>query len=99
MPLGHTNAPTIFMHLINDILHLHLGPCVIIYINDIVIFSKRWDDHLQHVHTILDILCTHKLRVKRQKYSFGKIYIHYLGFLITQFGILANLHNMMTLLY
>lgn len=43
MPFGLTNTPTNFMRLINDIFCLHLGYFVVIYLDDILNFSKRWD--------------------------------------------------------
>jgi len=49
MPFGLTNAPTTFMRLINHIFRDHLGHIVVIYLDDILIFSKTWDTHLQHV--------------------------------------------------
>ena len=49
MPFGLTNAPATFMRLINDIFRLHLGHMVVIYFDDILIFSHTWDAHMQHV--------------------------------------------------
>ena len=49
MPFGLTNAPATFMRLINDIFRNHLGHIVVIYLDDILIVSKTWDTHLQHV--------------------------------------------------
>ena len=46
MPFGLTNAPTTFMRLINGIFRQHLGNIVVIYLDDILIFSKTWDDHM-----------------------------------------------------
>jgi hypothetical protein len=63
----------------------HLGHCVIIYIDGILIFNKTWDEHLHHV--VMDLLHTHKLQVKRKKYSFGKTIVHYLGFIISHTSI------------
>lgn len=61
MPFGLTNAPSTFMRWINDIFRLHLGRFVVIYLDDILVFSSSWEDHLQHVCTILELLRCHRL--------------------------------------
>jgi hypothetical protein len=87
MPFGLTNAPATFMRLINDIFRAHLGKIVVIYLDDILVFSKTWEDHFLHVHTVLDLLHTHKLQVKHHKSSFGKPSIQYLGFVVSVEGV------------
>jgi hypothetical protein len=54
-----TNAPTTFMWLINGIFRPHAGKFLIIYLDDIFIFSRSWEEHMQHVHTVLDLLRQH----------------------------------------
>ena len=49
MPFDLTNAPATFMRLINDIFREHLGRFLVIYFDDILIFSRTWDTHMQHV--------------------------------------------------
>ena len=49
MPFSLTNTPTTFIRLINDIFRPHLGRMVVIYLDDILIFSHTWDTHMQHV--------------------------------------------------
>ena len=56
MLFGLTNALTTFMRLINDIFRPHLGKFVVIYLDDILVFSKSWAEHLQHVHNVLELL-------------------------------------------
>jgi len=64
MPFGLTNAPATFMRLINDIFQQHLGKIVIIYLDDILAYSRTWEEHMNHVRLILELLHSHHLQVK-----------------------------------
>ena len=61
IPFGLTNAPATFMRLINDIFIPHLDHMVVVYLDDIIIFSHTWDAHMQHVRQILQIFWANKL--------------------------------------
>jgi len=61
MAFDHIDAPTTFMRLINDIFKRHMGFIVAIYLDEILIFRKSQDTHLQHVRQVLQILGEHKL--------------------------------------
>jgi hypothetical protein len=87
IPFSLTNAPTTFMRLINDILIAHLGRFVVIYLHDILIFSRTWDTHMQHVRQDLQILQEHKLQVKEKKSYFSQTSVPYLGFVVNLEGI------------
>lgn len=87
MPFGLTNAPATFMRLINDIFRSELGRIVVIYLDDILIFSKTWELHMQHVRTIFQILRDYQLQVKENKSYFGQSSVPYLGFLVNSEGI------------
>jgi hypothetical protein len=87
MPFGLTNAPTTFMRLINDVFHPLLGKIVVIYLDDILIFSRSWEEHMQHVCQVLELLRTHKLQVKEKKSFFGQKFVQYLGFIVDMEGI------------
>ena len=87
LPFGLTNAPATFMTVMNEIFKDYLDVFVIIYIDDILVYSKTWKDHLQHVKKILEILRKEKFFGKLTKCIFGATEVEYLGHLISNDGI------------
>jgi Reverse transcriptase (RNA-dependent DNA polymerase) len=70
MPFGLTNAPATFQTLMNDIFHDLLDVCVIVYLDDILVYSNSLKDHEQHLRTVLQRLREHKLYGKLSKSKF-----------------------------
>jgi hypothetical protein len=71
MPFGLSNAPATFQALINELLRPFLCGFILVFFNDILIYSSSWAEHLQHMCLILDTLQQHRLFMKRSKCEFG----------------------------
>jgi hypothetical protein len=87
MPFGLTNAPATFMTLMNDIFREYLDQFVVIYLDDILIYSKTKEEHLKHVRLVLEKLKEHHLYGKMSKCEFMKTKVEYLGHYISAEGI------------
>ncbi|GJT39265.1 reverse transcriptase domain-containing protein [Tanacetum coccineum] len=87
MPFGLTNAPAIFMDLMNRVCKPYLDKFVIVFIDDILIYSKSEKDHEHHLRTILDLLKKEKLFAKFSKCEFWLKEVQFLGHVVNQEGI------------
>ena len=70
MPFGQTNAPTTFMDLMNRVFRPYLDQFVIMFIDDIVIYSSNENEHEEHLRTVLETLKKHQLYAKFSKCEF-----------------------------
>ena len=82
MPFGLCNAPATFMRVMNDVFRPFIDDFVIVYLDDILVFSKTWAEHILHVKKVLDVLRKEKLYVKMSKCEFAKTSLVYLGHII-----------------
>ena len=87
MPFGLTNAPTTFQSLMNDIFKGALRRFVLVFFDDILIFSPSWKDHLSHLEFVLSILKQHQLFARFSKCTFGVREIDYLGHTLSGAGV------------
>eukprot|EP01018_Ginkgo_biloba_P014349 Gb_07058 [translate_table: standard] len=86
MLFGLTGAPSTFMRLMNTILKSLIGKCVVIYLDDILVFSRSQEEHVHHLRQVLEILRQAKLYVNLDKCSFCQKEMRYLGFIISSKG-------------
>ena len=87
MPFGLTNAPGTFMRMMNDALRPYLDKFVVVFLDDILIYSKTPEDHLKHLAMVLEKLREHKLYAQPSKCAFGLTEVDFLGHVITSEGI------------
>ncbi|QRW23994.1 Retrotransposable element Tf2 protein [Rhizoctonia solani] len=86
MTFGLTNAPASFQHFMNDLFKDMLDVCVIIYLDDILIYSKDDATHTQHVHKVLRRLMENQLFCKASKCTFHVTSVEYLGIIVLDKG-------------
>ncbi|GJU97613.1 transposon ty3-G gag-pol polyprotein [Tanacetum coccineum] len=87
MPFGLTNAPATFQCLMNDLLRQYLRKFILVFYDDILIYSKSIDEHVEHVREVLGILKANHLFVKASKCCFGVTQVNYLGHVINSDGV------------
>ena len=90
MPFGLTNAPGTFQYLMENIFHEYLDDFVTVYLDDILIYSKSYEEHLRHLKIVLEALKNNNLYANPSKCEFALEEIDYLGYLVSKKGISPN---------
>jgi hypothetical protein len=90
MPFGLTNVPSTFQALMDDVLRQFIRKFVLVFFDDILIYSGSWSEHLQHVKQVFLALWEHQLFLKRSKCSFGEEFVSYLGHIISTTGVVMD---------
>lgn len=87
MPFGLANSPSVFQAFINEVFRDMLNQWVIIYIDDILIYSNSLSEHIQHVRAVLKRLIQNQLYAKISKFEFHQSCISFLGYIISPEGV------------
>ena len=90
MPFGLTNAPATFQTLMNDIFRDLLNICVVVYLDDILVYSRNAEEHEQHLRQVLQRLKEHQLYARPSKCTLFASSIEYLGHIVDGNGMRPN---------
>jgi reverse transcriptase-like protein/integrase-like protein/aspartyl protease/chromodomain-containing protein len=87
MPFGLTAAPSTFVSIMNNVLGKFIDKFVVVYLDDILIYSKTKDEHLSHVKLVFEALRLNKLYAKESKCEFMKSMVKFVGFIVSEHGL------------
>src|SRR6185437_10297208 len=87
MAFGLTNAPSTFQALMNEVLGPFLRQFVLVFFDDILIYSRTWVEHLSHIRRVLALLREHSLFLKKSKCYFAEHSVVYPGHIISSMGV------------
>ena len=90
MPFGLTNAPTMFMALMNRVFAPCLDKFIIVFIDDILVYSKSTEEHADHLRTSLQLLRIHQLYAKIENCDFWLEQVAFMGHIITREGLAVD---------
>ena len=90
MSFGLTNAPTYFMYLMNSVFMPELDKFVVVFIDDILVYSENEQDHAEHLRVVLTRLREHQLYVKFSKCEFWLKKVPFLGHILSEEGIVVD---------
>ena len=82
LPLGLYNAPSTFQRLMNDVMGEYIDDLLLVYLDDILVFSTTEHDHEYHLRLAFQVLREHKLQAKLNKCEFGKPRVKYFGHVV-----------------
>jgi hypothetical protein len=93
MPFGLTGAPATFQEFMNHILAPLLRKCVVVFLDDVLVYSPNLETHVQHLQAVFELLNHHKLHLKRSKCSFAQDKLEFLGHVVSAQGISTDPHK------
>ena len=98
MPFGLTNAPAAFMSLMNTIFRQYLDKFIIVFIDNILVYSDDEKDHVEHLRVALQVLRDNRLYAKLSKCDFWMKEVNFLGHIISKKGISVDPAKIQTVL-
>jgi hypothetical protein len=90
MPFGVSNAPGVFMEYMNRIFHPFLDRFVVVFIDDILVYSKSEEEHAEHLRIVLGVLKENQLFAKLSRCEFWLREVSFLGHVILKCGIVVD---------
>ena len=87
MPFGLTNAPSTFMRLMNHVMRAFIGKFVLVYFDDILVYNKSLNEHVEHLRCVLNVLRNEKLYANFKKCTFCLEKVVFLGYVVSAKGI------------
>ena len=98
MPFGLTNAPTTFMDLMNHVFQPYVDRFVVVFIDDILVYSKDREDHDTHLRVVLETLRKEQLYVKLSKCKFWLREVSFIGHIVSEEGIRVDLKKIQVII-
>lgn len=90
MPFGLTNALSTFQATMNDLFRPYLRKFVLVFFDDILVYSETWTDHLKHLDIVFTLLANNSFSVNVKKCQFGRLQVEYLGHCISKAGVVME---------
>jgi len=97
MPFSLTNAPAAFQRFVNSVFVDMLDVCIVVYLDDILVYSDNMEDHTKHVQEVLRRLHQHKLYAKPEKCEFHSDLVEYLGYFLSPDGLTMSQDKVKTI--